>query len=48
MNRTPLYSEHINLRGKIVDFAGWELPVLYSSIIEEHNACRSTSHIWER
>lgn len=47
MNRTPLYSEHLNLRGKIVDFAGWELPVLYSSIIEEHTACRSAAALFD-
>ena len=47
MNRTPLYSEHINLRGKIVDFAGWELPVLYSSIIAEHTACRTAAALFD-
>ena len=47
MNRTPLYSEHLNLKGKIVDFAGWELPVLYSSIIEEHTACRTAAALFD-
>jgi aminomethyltransferase len=39
--KTPLYEEHIALNGKIVDFAGWELPVYYTGIIEEHQAVRS-------
>jgi len=39
--KTPLFEEHTKLKGKIVDFAGWELPVMYSSIIEEHNAVRN-------
>ena len=29
----------------MVDFAGWELPVMYSSIVEEHNAVRSAAKV---
>ncbi|MGL4369941.1 MAG: glycine cleavage system aminomethyltransferase GcvT [Spirochaetota bacterium] len=47
MNRTPLYNEHLNLNGKIVEFAGWELPVLYRSIIEEHTACRTGAALFD-
>ena len=47
MNRTVLYNEHLNLKGKIVDFAGWELPVLYSSIIDEHTACRTCAALFD-
>jgi aminomethyltransferase len=47
MNRTPLYNEHLDLKGKIVDFAGWELPVLYTSIIEEHMSCRNAAAIFD-
>jgi aminomethyltransferase len=53
MKRTPLYGEHMRLGAKIIDFAGWELPVMYSSIIEEHLATREhaalfdTSHMGE-
>jgi len=38
--RTPLYDKHVELGGKIVDFAGYDLPVQYSGIIAEHNAVR--------
>ena len=37
---TPLYETHVELKGKIVDFGGWALPVQYSSIMEEHKAVR--------
>jgi aminomethyltransferase len=53
VKRTALYSEHVRLRAKMVDFAGWELPVMYTSIIEEHLATREhvalfdTSHMGE-
>jgi len=36
MKRTPLYEEHTRLGGKIVPFAGWEMPVQYSGVIAEH------------
>jgi aminomethyltransferase len=47
MKRTPLYEEHLNLNGKIVDFEGWELPVLYSSIIDEHVATRTKAALFD-
>ncbi len=40
MKRTPLYDEHVKLGGKIVEFAGWEMPVQYSGVIAEHVAVR--------
>lgn len=47
MERTSLYEEHIALNGKLVDFAGWELPVQYTSIIEEHLAARSKAALFD-
>ena len=38
--QTPLYQQHIDAGGKIVDFGGWALPVNYGSQIEEHVAVR--------
>jgi aminomethyltransferase len=40
MKRTPLYSEHLRLGAKLVDFAGWEMPVQYTGIVHEHQAVR--------
>jgi aminomethyltransferase len=39
-NRTPLYEEHLAAGGKLVDFAGWDMPISYGSQIEEHHAVR--------
>lgn len=47
MNRTALYQNHINSKGKMVDFAGWELPVQYSSVIEEHIHTRNKAGIFD-
>ena len=38
--KTPLYDWHQEHGGRIVDFAGWLMPVQYSTIVEEHNAVR--------
>jgi len=38
--RTPLYSVHRLLGARMVDFGGWEMPVQYSGIIDEHHAVR--------
>jgi len=38
---TPLYDWHVAHGGRMVDFAGWAMPVQYTSIIEEHRAIRS-------
>jgi aminomethyltransferase len=39
--KTALYEEHIKLGARMVAFAGWEMPVQYTSIVEEHQAVRS-------
>ncbi len=39
--KTALYDMHIKYGGKIVEFCGYELPIQYSSIVQEHNAVRN-------
>src|SRR6478736_3745319 len=39
--RTPLYDRHVALGAKLVPFAGWEMPVQYTGVIEEHRAVRT-------
>lgn len=45
--RTPLYEEHLKLEGKIVEFGGFEMPVQYKGIIEEHNTVRSKAGLFD-
>lgn len=47
LKKTPLYDEHLKLNAKMVPFAGWEMPVSYSSIIEEHLAVRNKAGIFD-
>ncbi len=39
--RTPFYDFHVEHGAKMVDFAGWEMPLLYGSVLEEHRHCRT-------
>src|SRR4029450_6382348 len=45
--RTPLYEKHLELGGKLVDFAGWEMPVQYEGIREEHSAVRTHAGMFD-
>jgi aminomethyltransferase len=45
--RTPLYDEHVRIGAKIVPFAGWLMPVQYTSIVEEHQAVRNNVGIFD-
>ncbi len=47
MNLTPLHEEHLKLNARMVDFAGWELPVMYTSILDEHAATRTKAGIFD-
>jgi aminomethyltransferase len=45
--RTPLYGEHLRNGAKMVDFAGWEMPIQYSSIIKEHRQVRESAGLFD-
>jgi aminomethyltransferase len=47
MKKTPLYEQHINLGGKIIDFGGWALAVQYQGIVKEHLAVRSAAGLFD-
>lgn len=47
MKRTPFYQFHQDHGARFVDFAGWEMPILYSSIIEEHNQVRNAGGLFD-
>ncbi|HVB25712.1 MAG TPA: glycine cleavage system aminomethyltransferase GcvT, partial [Ktedonobacteraceae bacterium] len=47
LKRTPLYAEHKALGARLVEFSGWEMPVQYSSIIDEHNAVRTHAGLFD-
>jgi aminomethyltransferase len=47
LNRTPLFPAHQQLGAKLIDFGGWEMPVQYTSIVEEHLAVRRAAGIFD-
>ena len=47
LKRTPLYETHRRMGAKMVPFAGWEMPVWYTSVSEEHRAVRETAGLFD-
>lgn len=47
LRRTPLYEKHVELGAKIVPFAGWEMPVSYEGVREEHSAVRTHAGMFD-
>jgi aminomethyltransferase len=47
LKRTPLFAAHQRLGARMVDFGGWEMPVQYTSIVEEHLAVRRAVGIFD-
>ncbi len=47
LRRTPLYEAHVAAGAKIVDFAGWEMPVQYKGLIDEHRAVRTAAGLFD-
>jgi len=45
--RTPLHNWHIENKGQMVEFAGWEMPIRYSGINEEHAQVRSSGGMFD-
>ena len=46
-NKTVLYNKHIELGAKMVEFGGWNMPVQYTSIIEEHKTVRNSAGVFD-
>ena len=47
LKQTALHAEHIALGAKLVDFAGWDMPIQYSSQLDEHHAVRQTAGMFD-
>jgi len=47
LKKTPLNEVHHELKARMTDFAGWQLPVWYTSILEEHRAVRSGAGMFD-
>lgn len=47
LKRTPLFEKYKELNAKLIDFGGWEMPVQFSTIIEEHHAVRNDAGLFD-
>ena len=47
LKRTPLHAFHVEHNARMVPFAGWEMPVQYTSILEEHRAVRESAGLFD-
>lgn len=47
MKKTPLNQIHRELGARMVDFGGWDMPVQYSGVIEEHQAVRDAAGLFD-
>ena len=47
MLATPFHAWHADHKGRLVDFAGWEMPVQYTTIVEEHHAVRQNAGLFD-
>jgi aminomethyltransferase len=47
LRRTPLFPAHQRLGGKLIEFGGWEMPVQYSSIVDEHHCVRRAAGVFD-
>src|SRR5713226_594720 len=45
--RTPLYDRHVAAGARMVPFAGWEMPVQYDGVIQEHRAVRTEAGVFD-
>jgi aminomethyltransferase len=47
LKHTALFEEHKRLGGRLIDFGGWELPVQYTGVLDEHLACRTAAGLFD-
>src|ERR1051326_2225842 len=47
LRRTPLHSTHVRMGARMVDFGGWDMPVQYSGVLEEHRAVRQAAGLFD-
>lgn len=47
LRKTPLHATHLELGARMIEFAGWHMPVQYSGVIEEHLAVRTRAGIFD-
>ena len=47
LKRTPLYATHVSMGARMVDFGGWEMPVQYTGLVDEHHTVRKAVGLFD-
>src|SRR5437763_14005743 len=47
LKHTPFHDFHVALGARMVDFAGWEMPILYRGIVDEHEQTRRSGSLFD-
>ena len=47
LKRTPFYDFHVSAGAKMVEYAGWEMPLLYRGVIDEHQQTRNSGSLFD-
>ena len=47
VNRSPLDAQHRALGARMVPFGGWEMPIQYAGVLDEHRACRTAAVVFD-
>jgi len=47
LRRSPLDAAHRALGARMVEFGGWDMPIQYMSVLEEHRACRTDAAVFD-
>lgn len=47
MKQTPLYDDHLKLNAEMIEFFGWEMPIRYTTLVEEHEAVRNEAGLFD-
>jgi aminomethyltransferase len=47
LKRTPFHDFHLSAGARMVEFAGWDMPIMYRSIIDEHEQTRKSGSIFD-
>lgn len=47
MNKTPLHEQHLNLGARMAEFGGWDMPIQYAGILQEHHHTRTKASVFD-
>ena len=47
LKTSPLHDEHVALGARLTEFGGWDMPIQYGGVLEEHRSCRTDAAVFD-